>query len=85
MNVEDVFFTIARDIKQRLAETDSKPEVHPAKLTVANVSERKKCLLIELRYLILQDVCVYPDLSESKWGEGSLDFVRMTSVTFVEC
>jgi len=26
MNVEDVFFTIARDIKQRLAETDSKPE-----------------------------------------------------------
>lgn len=30
MNVEDVFFTIARDIKQRLAETDSKPE-QPAK------------------------------------------------------
>lgn len=29
MNVEDVFFTIARDIKQRLAETDSKPEVIP--------------------------------------------------------
>lgn len=27
MNVEDVFFTIARDIKQRLAESDSKPEV----------------------------------------------------------
>jgi len=28
MNVEDVFFTVARDIKQRLAtETDSKPEV----------------------------------------------------------
>jgi len=26
MNVEDVFFTVARDIKQRLAETDSKPE-----------------------------------------------------------
>jgi Ras-related protein Rab-8A len=26
MNVEDVFFTIARDIKQRLDETDSKPE-----------------------------------------------------------
>jgi len=25
--VEDVFFTVARDIKQRLAETDSKPEV----------------------------------------------------------
>lgn len=31
MNVEDVFFTIARDIKQRLAETDSKPEVIPRK------------------------------------------------------
>lgn len=27
MNVEDVFFTIARDIKTRLAETDSKPDV----------------------------------------------------------
>ena len=27
LNVEQVFFSIARDIKQRLAETDSKPEV----------------------------------------------------------
>ena len=28
MNVEDVFFTVARDIKQRLAsESDSKPDV----------------------------------------------------------
>jgi len=26
LNVEQVFFSIARDIKQRLAETDSKPE-----------------------------------------------------------
>lgn len=33
MNVEDVFFTIARDIKQRLAETDSKPEVIPHETT----------------------------------------------------
>ena len=28
MNVEEVFFSIAKDIKQRLAETDSKAEVH---------------------------------------------------------
>lgn len=27
LNVEEVFFSIARDIKQRLAETDSKAEV----------------------------------------------------------
>lgn len=27
MNVEEVFFSIARDIKQRLAESDSKAEV----------------------------------------------------------
>ena len=27
MNVEQVFFTIARDIKQRLSETTAKPEV----------------------------------------------------------
>lgn len=27
MNVEEVFFSIARNIKQRLAETDSKAEV----------------------------------------------------------
>ena len=27
LNVEQVFFSIARDIKQRLAETDSKAEV----------------------------------------------------------
>ncbi|RWW41619.1 hypothetical protein BHE74_00052885 [Ensete ventricosum] len=29
LNVEQVFFSIARDIKQRLAETDSKPEIKP--------------------------------------------------------
>lgn len=28
LNVEEVFFSIARDIKQRLAETDSKAEVY---------------------------------------------------------
>ena len=27
MNVEEVFFSIARDIKQRLADTDSKADV----------------------------------------------------------
>lgn len=27
LNVEDVFYSIARDIKQRLAETDTKAEV----------------------------------------------------------
>jgi len=27
MNVDEVFFSIARDIKQRLAESDSKTEV----------------------------------------------------------
>lgn len=29
MNVEEVFFSIARDIKQRLSETDTKTEVNP--------------------------------------------------------
>lgn len=28
MNVEEVFFSIAKDIKQRLAETDSRAEVY---------------------------------------------------------
>jgi hypothetical protein len=36
MNVEDVFFTIARDIKQRLDETDSKPEVEPSPLNMVS-------------------------------------------------
>ena len=31
-NVEQVFFSIARDIKQRLTENDSKAEVHIAYL-----------------------------------------------------
>jgi hypothetical protein len=33
LNVEQVFFSIARDIKTRLAETDSKPEVRITVLT----------------------------------------------------
>ncbi|KAH6755852.1 RAB GTPase-like protein 8 [Perilla frutescens var. hirtella] len=33
MNVEEVFFSIARDIKQRLAETDSKAEPQTIKIT----------------------------------------------------
>ncbi|GKB95483.1 ribonuclease H-like domain-containing protein, partial [Tanacetum coccineum] len=32
MNVEDVFFSIGRDIKQRLSETDSKAEPHTIKI-----------------------------------------------------
>ncbi|URE31477.1 ras-related protein [Musa troglodytarum] len=32
LNVEQVFFSIARDIKQRLAETDSKPEDRTIKI-----------------------------------------------------
>jgi Ras-related protein Rab-8A len=32
LNVEQVFFSIARDIKQRLAETDSKPEEKAIKI-----------------------------------------------------
>ncbi|KAL9297441.1 hypothetical protein ACSQ67_023337 [Phaseolus vulgaris] len=32
MNVEEVFFSIARDIKQRLADTDSKSEPHTIKI-----------------------------------------------------
>lgn len=32
LNVEQVFFSIARDIKQRLADTDSKAEVCPVSL-----------------------------------------------------
>lgn len=41
MNVEEVFFSIARDIKQRLAETDSKSEVqiviNHASINIANL------------------------------------------------
>lgn len=40
MNVEEVFFSIARDIKQRLAESDSKAEVlfsRPSSLKVCIV------------------------------------------------
>ncbi|KAJ8466798.1 hypothetical protein OPV22_029350 [Ensete ventricosum] len=33
LNVEQVFFSIARDIKQRLAESDNKPEVERSRLT----------------------------------------------------
>lgn len=40
MNVEEVFFSIARDIKQRLAETDSKAEVSNVSLLFYSV-----CLL----------------------------------------
>jgi Ras-related protein Rab-8A len=32
LNVEQVFFSIARDIKQRLSETDSKPEDRTIKI-----------------------------------------------------
>uniref|UniRef100_A0A452Z9X7 Ras-related protein ARA-3 n=1 Tax=Aegilops tauschii subsp. strangulata TaxID=200361 RepID=A0A452Z9X7_AEGTS len=35
LNVEQVFFSIARDIKQRLAETDSKPEDKTIKINKA--------------------------------------------------
>jgi len=34
LNVEEVFFSIARDIKQRLADTDSKAEVSELPVSV---------------------------------------------------
>lgn len=34
LNVEEVFFSIARDIKQRLADTDSRAEVYDSLLLV---------------------------------------------------
>lgn len=40
LNVEQVFFSIARDIKQRLADTDSKAEVNNLNLVFVN-SRRK--------------------------------------------
>uniref|UniRef100_A0A453FW00 Ras-related protein ARA-3 n=1 Tax=Aegilops tauschii subsp. strangulata TaxID=200361 RepID=A0A453FW00_AEGTS len=39
LNVEQVFFSIARDIKQRLAETDSKPEDRTIKINKTEGSE----------------------------------------------
>ncbi|VAH65760.1 unnamed protein product [Triticum turgidum subsp. durum] len=39
LNVEQVFFSIARDIKQRLAETDSKPEDQTIKINKTEGSE----------------------------------------------
>lgn len=40
LNVEEVFFSIARDIKQRLADTDNKAEVseHLSPITCVNPS-----------------------------------------------
>uniref|UniRef100_A0A0D9WX32 Uncharacterized protein n=1 Tax=Leersia perrieri TaxID=77586 RepID=A0A0D9WX32_9ORYZ len=49
LNVEQVFFSIARDIKQRLAETDSKPEDRTIKINKpegdaeATTSQRSAC------------------------------------------
>ncbi|CAI9779026.1 unnamed protein product [Fraxinus pennsylvanica] len=36
MNVEEVFFSIGRDIKQRLSETDSRPEAPSIRITQAD-------------------------------------------------
>ncbi|XP_022869510.1 ras-related protein RABE1c-like isoform X1 [Olea europaea var. sylvestris] len=47
MNVEEVFFSIARDIKQRLAESDSKAEPQTIKITqadqTAGASQKSAC------------------------------------------
>uniref|UniRef100_A0A0E0LIS6 Uncharacterized protein n=1 Tax=Oryza punctata TaxID=4537 RepID=A0A0E0LIS6_ORYPU len=49
LNVEQVFFSIARDIKQRLAETDSKPEDRTIKINKpegdaeATTSQKSAC------------------------------------------
>ena len=55
LNVEQVFFSIARDIKQRLAETDSKPEVQI--ITLLNYGRVSTILFGALRDLFstLQD------------------------------
>lgn len=53
MNVEDVFFTVARDIKQRLAaETDSKPEVQFDRAVLSEVCLGVFCLSLELNKVI---------------------------------
>lgn len=46
MNVEEVFFSIGRDIKKRLSEKDSKPEV---RLSVFHVGEFIRAGLTKLR------------------------------------
>lgn len=43
MNVEEVFFSIARDIKQRLADTDSRAEVHCRLFPVFHFFNPEKC------------------------------------------
>ncbi|CAL5334907.1 unnamed protein product [Camellia sinensis] len=54
MNVEEVFFSIARDIKQRLVETDSKVDLKPSGLTNRTRQEgvlklRKNQLAVDLK------------------------------------
>ena len=52
LNVEQVFFSIARDIKQRLAESDSKPEVQ-----LQSCSSFWSCLK-KTNGLLLQQCCL---------------------------
>lgn len=47
MNVEEVFFSIAKDIKQRLAETDSKAEVR----AFQTPEEVPHCNFISMSYM----------------------------------
>ena len=55
LNVEQVFFSIARDIKQRLVDTDSRAEVFKLPALSQTILLEKKIRLLELEIIpILQ-------------------------------
>ena len=83
LNVEEVFFSIARDIKQRLADTDSKAEVFELPLSVL------KCLNSSL-FLSEVDIFIAAINNQNqprpiRWSRGSCTKIcllwLMTNVT----
>ncbi|KAG6511890.1 hypothetical protein ZIOFF_029969 [Zingiber officinale] len=64
LNVEQVFFSIARDIKQRLSETDNKPEVEGISLHLTSA-------IRFLRLLINREFVAGPDNQDQQTRPGS--------------
>lgn len=72
LNVEEVFFSIARDIKQRLADTDNKAEVF--KPTISPVSQfhfPKPILSHFLTSRIFRDILIAADNNQNQPRLGS--------------
>lgn len=75
MNVEEVFFSIAKDIKQRLAETDSKAEVHKFPLFVMTIlfSVYQKAKLRMCNKI--QGIHILFFFSSNNWWTASLNWI----------